>query len=225
MPRRYAKSKRKRNRRYGRRRARFYKKPTALGLPMSKFARLRYTEAIVLDPGVGGLVSKYHFRANSLYDPNSAGTGHQPMTFDQIATFYNHYVVTGAKMTLKAYSTDPTTAVPNILGIMLNDDNTTPAEFSEVIEQRKCRYTIVSPAQKVATLTSTFSAKKFFNVSDIKDNYDRLGASVDTNPTEGAFFTIFALPMNSSTDTAAFNVLVTIDYIAHFSEPKDIQAS
>lgn len=208
-----------------RRRHKRYKTPSKLGMPVSRICKLRYTEAVVLDVGVAGLISKYVFSANSLYDPNVTATGHQPMTFDQISQFYNHYVVTGAKITVKAYSTEATTAVPNLVGIMLNDDESTPAGFNEVIEQRKAKYTIVNPSNPAVTVTNTFSAKKFFNLSDVKDNVARIGASVIASPPDQAYFTLFALPMNSSTDTYAFNCVVTIDYIAQFSEPKDIPTS
>lgn len=214
------KTQRKRRKRYRR-----YKKPTPIGMPISRSCKLRYTEAVVLDVGVVGIISKYIFSANSLFDPNVSGTGHQPMTFDQISQFYNHYVVTGAKITVKAYSTEATSTVPNIVGIMLNDDESTPSAYNEVIEQRKARYTICNPSQATVTVSNTFSAKKFFNLSDVKDNVSRIGAPVTASPTDQAYFTLFALPFNSSTDTGAFNCVVTIDYIAQFSEPKDIPMS
>lgn len=202
-----------------------YKQPTTLGLPTSNFARLRYTEAVTLDVGAGGTISKYVFSANDLFDPNVTASGHQPMTFDQLSTFYNHYVVSGAKITVQAYDYSDATIKPNLIGIMLNDDTVTPSLFNEVIEQRKCKYKICAPQQKSVTVTSNYSAKKFFNITDIKDNLDRIGASVAGSPADRAFFTIFALPIDVSTDTPSFSCVVTIDYIAHFSEPKDIAQS
>ena len=186
---------------------------------------MRYVQNVVLDVGVVGIISKYVFRANSLFDPNVTGGGHQPMTFDQMSVFYNHYVVSGAKITVKAYSTDDAASVPTLVGVMLNDDTTTPSNFTEVLEQRKGRYTIVNPSQKAVTVSQTYSAKKFFNITDIKDNLTRIGAAIDKDPVDDAYFTIYALPMNGSTDTGAFNCIVTIDYTAHFSEPRDIATS
>lgn len=220
MPR-YAKKYRKRKRRP--RKDKIIKNP--LGLPVSNVIKMRYTEAIVLDVGAVGVISKYAFSANGLHDPNISGTGHQPMFYDEMCMFYNHYCVSGAKVTVKAYSTDPVGSVPNLVGIMVNDDTTTPANFNEVIEQQRCKYTILNPSNPSKTVSNTFSAKKFFNLTDIKDNYDRVGSPQGMNPGEQAYFTIFALPMNSSTDTGAFNCLVTIEYIAHWSEPKDVEQS
>jgi hypothetical protein len=37
----------------------------------------------------------YQFSLNSLFDPNTTGTGHQPRGFDQIKTLYNRYRVYG----------------------------------------------------------------------------------------------------------------------------------
>lgn len=220
MPR-YAKKYRKRKRRP--RKAKIIKNP--LGLPVSNALKMRYTEAIVLDVGVAGIISKYVFSANGLYDPNITSTGHQPMFYDEMCQFYNHYVVSGAKINVKAYSSDDAATVPNIVGIMVNDDTTTPSSFNEVIEQQRCKYTICDPSNPVKQVTNYFSAKKFFNVENVKDNLDRIGSGQGSNPTEQAYFTVFALPMNASTDTGAFNCIVTIDYTVHWSEPKDVAQS
>lgn len=198
-------------------------RPTPLGLPVSGHCRMRYTEQITLDPGVGGTIATYVFRANSLFDPNYTASGHQPMTFDQVSAFYNHYVVTGARITVKSYDHQQQSA--NMLGIMLNDDLTVPTSTAEVIEQRKCRYKIMAPQNKVTSVSQNYSAKRFFNVSDVKDNVTRIGAPVTTDPTDQAFFTVFALPLVSGQDTEPINCIVTIDYIAQFSEPKDITSS
>ena len=218
----YRRNKSKRGRR--RRKAYIPRSPT-LGLPIRKFVKMRYVQNIVLDVGVAGIIAKYVFRANSLFDPNLTGTGHQPMTFDQMSLFYNHYVVSGAKISVKAYSTQDAATVPALVGIMVNDDTTTPSNFTEVLEQRKGRYSIVNPSQKAVSVYNTYSAKKFFNITDVKDNLDRIGASIGDNPTDDAYFTIYALPMNGSTDIGAFNCVVTIDYTAHFSEPRDLATS
>jgi len=51
---------------------------------------LRYSDYFQLTT-TSGAVSTYVFAANGLYDPNITGTGHQPMGFDQLLQFYNHY--------------------------------------------------------------------------------------------------------------------------------------
>lgn len=53
---------------------------------------LRYSTNISLVSSVGAVAS-YIFRANDLFDPDFTSTGHQPMGFDQMMVFYNHFAV------------------------------------------------------------------------------------------------------------------------------------
>ena len=46
-------------------------------------------------------------------DPNHTGVGHQPLYFDQLMTIYNHYIVIGAKITVK-FTAYPATIPVNV---------------------------------------------------------------------------------------------------------------
>jgi len=75
---------------------------------------------------------------------------------------------------------------------------------------------------KPSTLTKGYSAKKFYNITNIGDNIDRLGAGILANPSEEACFSVFAGPTpGSATDIGTVYVTVSIDYIVMFSEPKE----
>lgn len=54
--------------------------------------RLRYAERGAAG-STSGVVGTYVFTLSGLYDPNISGTGHQPMGFDEIMPFYEHYHV------------------------------------------------------------------------------------------------------------------------------------
>lgn len=196
---------------------------TRLGFPRQQKTKMKYVDSFVLDIGVAGAIAKHAFRANSIYDPDYTGTGHQPMMHDLWLQLYNHYVVTGSRITLRVYDSSPVNTTPKLLGIMLNDDLTTPSTWSEVLEQGTTKYTIVNPGNpnKVPAVSCNYSARKFFNVTDIKDNVNRIGAAQGNNPSDEAYFTCFALPYDQTSDLGAFRVLVTIEYAVDFSEPKD----
>lgn len=66
---------------------------------------LRYSTDFSLS-STAGAVATYVFRANDLYDPDYTGSGHQPMGFDQMMQFYNHFCVIKSRLvvTFKNYS-------------------------------------------------------------------------------------------------------------------------
>lgn len=191
----------------------------ASGMPKVRRARLRYSEQISI-ASTAGSTGVYTFRANSPYDPNETGAGHQPMGFDMWAgQLYNHYVVVGSKITIKQMAPATATAA-TISGVYLSDDTTLPYTTPNgFIEARKGTWRTTSHMRAPVTFHGNYSAKKFFNVKDVKDNVTRIGAPVSTNPTEVAYFNVWYNDMHGSTTTAEYQIV--IDYIIEFSEPKD----
>lgn len=225
MPRRYAKkrTRRPRKRRYIRRMQRAQNMMVPSGMPQQRRAYMRFCEQVNLTVTSGILTSNV-FRANSLYDPDYSQTGHSPMSFNQWAALFNHYVVTGSRIKATLLS-DTSNSSPVSFGAYLTDTFTVPytdwASFREAKKGSVQNY--IGRQSKSRSVVSKFSAKKFFNVKDVKDNTDRIGAAVTTNPTEEAFFIIWCNTLDSGSDT--YQVLVEIDYIADFSEPKDLTTS
>ena len=161
-------------------------------------------------------------RANDIFDPDYTGTGHQPMGFDQWAVLYNHFVVLGSKVTCR-FVLDADENDPAYVGVYISDDTTTPyTDASECIESKKGQTKILARPDKAGHVTATYSAKRFYNVTDVKDNVDRLGSTVTASPTEQALFHYWLQGVN---ETINGDVDVTIEYIVMFSEPKDLAQS
>lgn len=194
---------------------------TPSGMQVARRANLRYSSPLTLASTLGVLNSVV-YRANSPFDPLAVTGDHSAYGFDQWALLYNHYVVVGAKMTLSAVTFD-TQAI--MLGCHLADDaSTSYNKYIDFNMARKGNQAVIVKNTKPTKITSNFSAKKFFNITDIKDNFDRLGASTSVVPTELAEFHVYAQTfdlVNSST----VDMIVQIDYIVEFSEPKDILIS
>lgn len=213
---------------------RVYKKParskkyrpqgTPSGMPLTRRAYMRYTDRVAIT-STTGLIGQYIFRANSVFDPDLTGTGHQPMGFDQWVTLYNHYVVVGAKITIQCI-TDSGQLQPSAFGVNLQaDTGLAYTDFTGFIEAKQgtTKYLVGGTSIMPKPIYSSYSAKKFFNITDIKDNLDRLGSPSGTNPNEGAYFVLYYQLLNNASDVQWFTV--TIDYIVDWSEPRMLSQS
>jgi len=198
------------------------------GFPRTKMIKLRYNEYVTINAAAGALAS-YAFRCNSIHDPNSTGGGHQPMGHDTWAEIYNTYVVVGSKLT--ANFTSGGAQLPQAMLAILQDDDATltSTSTSEIIERGGSRFRIVpdsgSAVGKAITLSSKFSAKKYYEIANIKDNVSRLGAAFGANPAEMAYFLLVVGPPDQATDISTWGVNVTIDYLVLVSDPKDMLQS
>lgn len=200
------------------------------GFGNSHITKLRYVEEITMNPGAG-LIANYVFSANGLYDPNVTGTGHQPRAFDQLMTFFDHYVVLGAKITVTPVKLDTANTVPGYFGILVSDDGITVAGHTllDIMETRlnkSNRTKLVGfnydMAKTSRSISAKFSARKFFHKNVKGDDIFRGSAS--SNPSEQAYFEIYHSSVNGN-DPDPCTFFVQIEYIALFTERKIIPVS
>jgi len=190
------------------------------GFPDSTQSVHRYSQYVNLDPSMGA-ATKQVFRANSLYDPDLTGTGHQPMGRDELSAVYGHYLVTNAKITVTNLNFGSTN-YPGAWGILLDDDGTVPNDAHAIIEQAGAKYRIF-PNNYLAsgvssTLTCVFDASKFFHVKDPDDVKYEIGALTGTNPADGAYFVLWVGPLDSSSDLNGNAFEILIEYTTTWSE-------
>lgn len=203
-------------------------KQMPVGFPKTNMVKLRYVDQITLSPGLS-TVGPWVFCANSLYDPSVTGTGHQPSGFDQWSVFYNHYIVVSSKITVSAtlLTAGTESGSVGILGITLADDPTSSSNVTTLLEQPTTTHTTLTfnNQSRPAKISKTYSTKKFYNITNVSDNFSRLGSVISSNPTEQAFFNVFVGSGNTSLDPPSVNCLVVIEYLAMFSEPKELAQS
>lgn len=193
---------------------------TPSGFPTSKVALLRYSDTTTLTT-TSGILQNYNIRANGCFDPNATGIGHQPMGWDQWTTAYNHYVVLGAKITCNWSLNGTGTASNSVVGCYLADDvSTAYTTYGGFIESKRGTHRFCVVPRNTVKTTSNYSAKKFFNVKDVKDNLDRIGAVVTADPSDQAFFICWAQPLDQTT-TEVIRLVYTVEYLVSFSEPKE----
>lgn len=194
--------------------------------PSSKTVKLKYNEYIPISSNTSGTVlSQYNFRANSLYDPNQSGTGHQPMYFDTYAGLYNHYLVLGSRIRV-SWQGQANSGIPLVVGLFLNDDTSYSGTLQTITEQNKTRWKMLppDPSKKLVT-TCNFSAKKFFGLTNPRDSKDTIGANVSTGPADEAIFTLFCQSLDLSTDFSVLRCYVELEFIVQFSELQDAAGS
>lgn len=173
--------------------------------------------------------------ANGLYDPSITGTGHQPRGFDQMMQFYSYYTVVGSKITVK-YIPEVTKAVNSepcymfIAGpTKVGDPLSTEAADASIFESGMVKNKVVIRGGDTFTngrlpqITDFFSAKRFYGTKSVVGNFSYNGSST-ANPAAPAYWALY-LQNISGNDVPAYNLEVTIDYLAVFTEPIQIGSS
>lgn len=194
-------------------------------LPFARKAVFKYVEEFQINPAIG-VVGDYVFSANGMYDPNITGTGHQPYGFDQMMANYDHYTVTGSKITLRAVNNNSN---PSWFLIALRDaaDSLTGSTTGEILEQpgvasRQVGY--FTSGSSTAILQARFDTAKFFHIKDFVGKSQYRGTS-SANPLEQAYFHVILGPNTSSDDLGAQAIWVEIEYTATLTEPKILPSS
>lgn len=188
-------------------------------LAIKQRARLVYADQINLNPGAVGLPATHVFSCNGLYDPDQTGVGHQPRGWDELISLYDHAVVIGAKMQLSFANADATNS--NMLAVLVKDNNIALTDQIEIMENRYVRWATMGQEDGNSTgkLTIKLNPNKFLGRSKPLSDPD-LKNSITSNPAEGCFFHISAMPTPAAIDTGAVYIQVRIIYDCVFIEPK-----
>jgi len=186
--------------------------------PVRTKKMLRYSDSFQVATGAF-VAGNYVYSANGLYDPNITGTGHQPMGFDQIMLYYNHYVCTKARITVKFRNQDADDTVT--VGIRLHASPTPNTDPFQIMESGQCvseKLLQSGVAGSACTLTASMDIAKFAGKKFLVDDNDQAG-TISANPNEQSYFHVFAYN-NESINVVNWFMEVVIDYEAWFIEPR-----
>lgn len=201
--------------------------PMKSAFPSNRVVKLKYVETFTIDVPAATAFNEYVFSANSIFDPNVTAAGHQPYGRDQWLLFYKQYVVLGSKISVQGIV--ETSSNSAIYGVKCTDLATTGhTTIAGLMEAPGISYRFIQTAVNgnvPRPAVAHFSAKKWFNVSDVKDNKTRIGAAMTASPAEQAYFTVFLGPHDGTTDIPAYRFVATIQYIVLLSEPKELPQS
>lgn len=212
----------RRKRKPYRRRRRKYSKQLSLRqspMPNRFVTKLVYAEQVSLDASAA-TPDYYVFNASSVYDCNTTGVGHQARGFDELMAMYDHFVVLGAKITVRAFNNDAINS--QILSITLKDNSTAVGAVNNYLEDGHTKYQIMGTSESsasTAVLTHTYSPKRFLGRTAVLADPDLKGTNA-SNPTENAFFHIGVNGTSQADNPSAVDLFVRIEYITCFIEPK-----
>lgn len=190
-------------------------------MPVSKWAKIPYYDQNNFSTGAvasGG----YVFTANGLWDPNITGTGHQPMGFDQIMVFYEHYTVTSSRITVNFFNNDADDSV--VVGILLAPDANIETNFSKLNENglltKRWLNANSGNGNNKCTLTVRADIAKLNGKNTVIDD-DIFRGDATSNPTEQSYFHLFAYnQVTVNPVTVYFEVL--LEFTVKFTEPRKV---
>lgn len=215
-----AQSYRNRLRKINTKHRRAIRKSAALDVSKPLRSKLTYGEQVnMVNHPPQGVAEVYNFTANGLFDPNITGSGHQPRTFDQIMPFYDHYIVTGAKMVARFSHLEEH---PIVVGIVQRDSASSGTlNVEDILEYPKRKFITLAAKDaggSVGTISSTMNVSKFLGRKVMGDPH--LKGTASANPTEQCYFQLFAWKPSGELWAGDIAVDITIEYSATFVEPK-----
>jgi len=103
--------------------------------PASVKKNLRYSTNFTLSTTLGVITGTQVFRANDAFDPDFTAAGHQPMGFDQMMLWYNHFVVVSSNINVifkNQSNTNPTVC------LRVDADSTGLTVIDRIVELGGC---------------------------------------------------------------------------------------
>lgn len=167
-------------------------------------AHLRYAESFATAHTAN--VPNYQFyNANSIFDPNRTGVGHQPFGRDTYATLYNRYRVFAL-----SYAIDCASATASLMALSVGVMNhvNTPANWDAGIEQPRVITKTISSTGSSCTIHGKVWLPKVNGATSTqyRANEDT-AALMSADPTENIVLRIGTLCYNNA--TPVYNVRLT----------------
>jgi len=182
---------------------------------------LTYVEQFVLNASAAS-TDNYVFRANSLYDPNLTGSGHQPLGYDQLTTFYSNWVVSRTAVKFTMTPPNLSTASPQIDNAIVavtprRNDASAIASIQTAIEQPYTEWKIVTGYGKPPVLVMTIDCARFFGVNRTVYNSSlEYSGAIGANPTQVLHFVMTAGSTGGSNDPDPIYVTAEFEFQSTF---------
>jgi hypothetical protein len=181
-----------------------------IGIPPSIKVKLRYTSSYTHTHTTGTMQS-WAFRGNSVYDPDYTYTGHQPVGFDELSAFYDHYRVTSSHM--EAFCSSLTANVPIAVVVFPSRALSGQSDYLASLESTRSAYHVLSTNSiPVVIVKNSATTQSLFQGQDVTDQ--DFGSACTTNPSKPWYWTITTNSANgASTSSVALTVVITYDVV------------
>lgn len=187
---------------------------------------LRYAEAISIAPSVAGTASSYVFSLNGLHNPDITTLvgDHQPRGFDQLMALYEHYVVLGVKISVQCACDN--TQTPITIAISQQAGNNPDFNIYNIMENHNVKMATRGRLMTgPLTMTMKVNPNKFLGRSSPLSD-PQLKGDVNNNPAESSYLHINTFQTDTTaTPSYTTHMIVTLDYITAFIEPKKVGIS
>jgi len=179
---------------------------------------LRYSTNFTLT-ATSGVPATYVIRANDCFDPDFTGTGHQPMGFDQMMVFYNHFCVTDARL----IATFRATGAACYACVRQDATSTALTVIDRIVEVGGNAMTSLetkSTSGDAKTIELSLDIARLQGISKAAITADpTLRGDAATSPTEVTYFHVQLWDASGVTSTAEVSIILEQRVI--FMEPRD----
>lgn len=197
-----------------------------LGFAPSVVVKLKYVDLKSYDAGQASSVFNT-YRANSVFDPDLTGAGHQPHGFDQWSQFYGKWVVTHVKVTLRQLAVVTSNVIPSAIALVAHNETADmPLEhgYTALAEQPNRSKILV-----VGTNSTDNGGKSVsYSMNLAKWLGRKLGdedyGSADGNPSANVNISAIATSI-ASNDPGSISVSAEIEYTVKFFDMKTLGSS
>lgn len=191
--------------------------------PDTRLVRHKYADTILLPAaGAPGVPVTWSFRANSMYDPDYTGLGHQPMFHDEMAAQYRFYTV--MRSWIKVTFPNDANITQNLF-LFCDSDFNSPTNFSNMLEQhRGVLGTKLNPRSGPVVLKGWFDAAKWDKTTRqavLADIDQKTAAGNNPTLTAQKYFNVVAFPTKLSETLGSQTVVVELTYECQWRDPVD----
>jgi len=181
------------------------------------YVTMKYSQEISMDPAIISGTASYHFRANSIYDPDESGTGHQPYMHDTYQQLYNHYEVVSSRIVVRVYPNIDASAAMAITTVGLV--SSTGDRFLDLESFREASRGQTMFTNHNSTPTRSIKARFSKRSSFGSNSPEQTGANFGSNPAALRFFRVTYGPAIGIENVGAGFFAVDIYYRVRLSEP------